>query len=224
MLLHLHAVVGRQELQALQAATRDARFSDGKLSAGTVAQRVKQNVEIEQQAETLPYLQKIIVGSLYAHAQFRSAVLPHKISAPLFARYSMGMAYGEHIDDPVMGASAARYRADVAITVFLSEPADYSGGELIIRTPFGDQHAKLPAGDAVIYPASSVHRVAPVTEGTRLVAVAWAQSLVRDAHKRELLYELDCARDKLQQTAPDALETTQVQHAYSNLVRMWSEV
>jgi PKHD-type hydroxylase len=134
------------------------------------------------------------------------------------------MQYGDHIDDPVMGGQGGQFRADIAVTIFLNATSDYEGGELIINTTFGEQKVKLEAGDAVLYPASSLHRVAPVTQGERLVTVIWLQSMIRDPARRELLYELDQARNKLLQNNPDATETKQVDHAYTNLVRMWSEV
>ena len=134
------------------------------------------------------------------------------------------MAYGDHLDDPTMGAGGVMYRSDIAITVFLNAPAEYDGGELIIRTPGGDQAVKSAAGDAVLYPASSIHQVSPVTRGERLVAVTWVQSLVRDPARRELLFGLNAAREKLPQSAPGAPETEQVNAAYLNLIRMWSDI
>ena len=116
------------------------------------------------------------------------------------------------------------YRTDVSVTIFLNNPDEYQGGELVIQTAFGEQQVKLPAGDAVLYPSSSVHRVAEVTEGERLVAVSWIQSLVRDPDKRALLHELNQARETLLHEKPDADETRQVNHSYINLVRMWSEI
>ncbi len=133
------------------------------------------------------------------------------------------MAYGDHVDDPVMGPGP-RYRSDIAITVFLSDPESYDGGELVIRTSFGDRAVKLAAGEAIMYPASSQHHVAEVTRGERLVAVTWVQSLVRDPVKRELLYELNLAREKLLRELPDAEETARVNTAYVNLVRMWADL
>ena len=133
------------------------------------------------------------------------------------------MSYGDHVDDPVMGQGEL-YRSDLSVTVFLSDPGDYDGGELVIETAFGEQRVKLAAGDAVLYPSSSVHRVAEVTRGERLVAVSWIQSLVRDPDKRALLHELNQARETLLRKQPDAAETRQVNHSYINLVRMWSEI
>jgi PKHD-type hydroxylase len=154
---------------------------------------------------------------------YRSAALPLHVATPFYARYTTGMAYGAHIDDPVMG-EGDRYRSDVSITVFLNPPEAYDGGELVIATSFGEREVKLPAGHAVLYPSSSRHRVAEVTRGERLVAVTWVQSLVRDPARRELLHELNRARERLLRHSPDAPETAQVDSAYVNLVRMWSEL
>jgi PKHD-type hydroxylase len=155
---------------------------------------------------------------------YRNGALPLRAATPTYARYAPGMAYGEHLDDPIMGAEGLPYRSDVAVTLFLTAPEDYDGGELVVRLPFGEQRVKLPAGDAVLYPAGSIHRVSPVTRGERLVAVTWVQSVVRDPARRELLYGLNAAREALLARAPRAEETAQVNAAYLNLVRMWSEL
>ncbi|HFD15072.1 MAG TPA: Fe2+-dependent dioxygenase, partial [Rhodospirillales bacterium] len=150
--------------------------------------------------------------------------LPHRVAVPFYARYRPGMAYGEHVDDPVMGPPGGRYRSDVSITVFLNAPEEYDGGELVIETTYGPRAVKLPAGHAVLYPSSSRHRVAEVTRGERLVAVTWVQSLVRDPARREVLFELDRARRALIEADPAAEPARRVQAAYANLVRMWAEV
>ncbi|MCB1738661.1 MAG: Fe2+-dependent dioxygenase, partial [Gammaproteobacteria bacterium] len=142
---------------------------------------------------------------------------------PIIARYTPGMAYGEHIDDPIMG-TGQKFRTDISMTVFLNAPEAYDGGDLIAETPFGRQTVKLPAGDAVIYPSGSLHQVGEVTAGERLVAVAWIQSMIRDPQRRQLLYELNQAREKLLVIAPGNSETRQIDHTYINLVRMWAEV
>jgi PKHD-type hydroxylase len=145
-------------------------------------------------------------------------------ATPLYIRYQAGMEYGDHLDDPIMGGGGVMYRSDVAVTVFLNAPGEYDGGELVIRGATGEQRIKLPAGDAVLYPAGTIHHVAPVTRGERLVAVTWVQSVVRDPAKRELLYGLNLAREKLLASAPGAEETAQVNAAYMNLIRMWSDL
>ena len=134
------------------------------------------------------------------------------------------MAYGDHVDDPVMGHEGAMYRSDISITVFLNEPENYDGGELVIHTSFGSNEVKLAAGDAVMYPSSTLHHVRAVATGERLVAVTWLQSLVRDPARRELLYQLYQAREQLLSSSPDAPETAQVNTAYVNLIRMWGDL
>jgi len=164
------------------------------------------------------------MGSLVQHPVYRGGALPLRVASPLYARYTPGMSYGDHLDDPIMGADGALYRSDVAITVFLNDPDAYDGGELIVRSSFGTNEVKLPAGDAVMYPASSLHQVREVTRGERLVAVTWVQSLVRDPARRELLYQLNQAREKLLRVFPAAEETAQVDNAYMNLIRMWGDI
>lgn len=223
MLLKIPGIIEPSQLVIMQQALKEAPFIDGKLSAGITAKKVKHNLEVDQSTEMAQQLSRILLGNLHHNETFRNAALPLRTATPFFASYGKGMAYGDHIDDPVMGQDI-RFRCDVACTVFFNNPDEYEGGELIIRTSFGDQMVKLPAGDAVLYPASSLHQVSEVTSGTRLVAVTWIQSMVKEPSKRELLYELGLAREKLLCEKPGADETAQVDHSYTNLVRMWSEV
>jgi PKHD-type hydroxylase len=224
MLLTISQVLDTDKLENIRSSLENGRFVDGKLSAGAAAKRVKNNEELQTNLKQREYLDQLVMRSLAEKAEFRSGALPYRVSQPVFARYVPGMNYGDHIDDPVMGGQGGQFRADIAVTLFLNPPNDYQGGELVINTTFGEQKVKLTAGDAVLYPASSVHRVAPVTTGERLVAVIWLQSMIRDPARRELLYALDQARNTLLQTAPQEDTTKQVDHAYTNLVRMWSEV
>lgn len=224
MLLTIPDVIPKPQLQRVCQLLQRGEFRDGKLSAGREAQLVKNNEEMVQAADLYVALNNIVMGCLVQHPVYQQAVLPHRIAAPYYARYTRGMQYGDHIDDPVMGSGPDRYRSDVSTTVFLSGPKDYTGGELVIRSNFGDHAVKLHAGDAVIYPSSSLHHINPVGDGTRLVAVTWAQSLVRDSNQRELLYQLSQAREKLLREKPQAEETAWVSNSYANLVRMWSEV
>ncbi len=224
MFIKLQNVLDQGKLKNISNVLSQASFVDGKLSAGSAAKKVKSNLELDQKSQQAAYLDELVISSLSQNIIFRNATLPHKVSQPFFARYEKGMSYGDHIDDPVMGNLPGRYRTDVAVTIFLSEPDDYEGGELVVNTSFGQTSTKLPAGDAVCYPASSLHHVSEVTKGVRLVAVLWLQSLVRDPAKRELLYELSLAREKMLTKSPDAEETAQIDHTYTNLVRMWSEV
>lgn len=222
MILEIPKVLSHEQLDGIAKILAGATFVDGKLSAGSRAGGVKNNQELDAKHASTGELNEIVMGNLFRHPVFQSAVLPSRLSAAFFARYTQGMAYGDHIDDPIMGV-ANRYRSDVAITVFLTDPDSYEGGELEVRTPFGKQSVRLAAGNAFVYPASSVHRVCEVSRGERLVAVAWAQSLVRDAAKRELLYDLDVARQSLIRVTPKAEVTEKVDTVYANLLRMWAE-
>ncbi len=224
MLLQIPSVLDRSELDVVRRLLAGAAFVDGKLSAGQAAQRVKLNQEVDRRAHELEQLNNLVMGKLVQHPAYRSGALPMRVAAPYYARYAPGMHYGRHVDDPVMGADGAIYRCDVAITIFLSDPAEYDGGELAISTAFGEQQVKLPAGDAVMYPASSLHRVTEVTRGERLVAVTWLQSLVRDPAQRELLHELNSVRERLLANTPETEDTRLINKTYVNLVRMWGDV
>ena len=223
MLVQVPALLDRSQLEVVSQLLSGARFQDGGLSAGHAARGVKNNQELSLSDERLQALNRIVMGRLIAHPTYLNAALPHRVAAPFYARYVPGMFYGEHVDDPVMG-SGDRYRSDISITVFLSDRDAYEGGELVIETAFGERKVKLPAGDAILYPSSSLHRVTEVTRGERLVAVTWVQSLVRDPARRALLYELSLARDALLQKDPEAGETQRVHAAHANLVRMWAEL
>jgi len=223
MLVHVPAVLDQSQLAMVWELLSGARYEDGKASAGLAAKRVKHNQELAVSDERMSALNRIVMGRLVSNPTYLNAALPHRVAAPFYARYAPGMSYGDHVDDPVMG-SGDRYRSDISITVFLSPLDSYDGGELVIQTAFGERRVKLPAGDAILYPSSSVHHVAEVTRGERLVAVTWVQSLVRDPARRELLYDLSLARDKLLENHPETDETRRVHSAYVNLVRMWAEL
>lgn len=223
MLITIPSVLPSDRLQSVCSILKDAPFVNGSLSAGSAAKRVKNNEEVAMNAAQINQLNNIVMGSLVANSQYKSAALPHRIAAPFYARYTEGMEYGDHVDDPVMGA-ADRYRSDVSITIFLSGPEDYEGGELVINTSFGEQKVKLNAGDAVMYPSSSLHHVNPVLSGERLVAVTWVQSMIRSPEQRDMLYQLNTARESLLQKEPESSESKAVDICYANLIRMWSEV
>jgi len=224
MLLQIPAVFDQDKLNNITSMLASSSFADGRRSAGQAAQAVKHNEEMQANAQQTDYLDQLVMTTLAANQTFRDAALPHQVSQPVFARYTTTMRYGDHIDDPIMGGAGGRFRADVAVTIFLNPPETYEGGELIINTSFGENRVKLAAGDVVIYPASSIHRVNEVSHGERLITVCWIQSLVRDPGKRELLYELSLARNTLMKNSPDSPATQQVDHSYVNLVRMWSDV
>ena len=222
MLLIIKDVLNENQLKVTSTLLKNADFVDGKLSAGKEAVKVKNNVELAQQSPLHDQLNQMVMPSLLQHADYQASVFPLKVATPFYARYEKGMEYGFHVDDPVMGPIHSRYRSDVSTTIFLND--DYEGGELLIKTAFGEQTIKLSAGDAVVYPSSSLHKVTEVTKGERLVAVTWAQSMVKDNTQRELLYELGQARETLLVKNPNSDETAKVSNVYANLVRRWSEV
>jgi PKHD-type hydroxylase len=227
VLIHLKNVLGPQELSSVLELLANAEYVDGKLSAGTMASQVKNNQEIANGDPKIDALNNIVMGNLVRHKVYQRAALPLKIASPFYACYQQGMHYGEHIDDPVMGASGVagqRYRSDLALTMFLNRPDEYQGGELSIQTDYGLQLIKYAAGDAVMYPATTRHQVKEVTSGKRLVAVTWIQSMIKDAEQRALLYQLSCAREKLLRKQPDEEHTKQIDLVYVNLVRKWSEL
>ncbi len=224
MLITIDQVLTEADINQCNSWIVEADWVSGSNSAGAQAARVKLNNEMNQSCVSWKSINNLVVKRLYEHPKFQSSVLPSRLSAAFVSRYKQNMAYGPHIDDPVTGPAGRQYRSDVAITVFLTKPDTCEGGELCVHTNFGPVDIKLDAGSAVVYPASSVHEVKPVTSGQRLACVLWAQSMVRDPQQREILATLDDARRALQLATPDALVTTSVDHAYMNLVRMWAEV
>ena len=224
MLISIPNILDKERLDFISQLLAKSNFADGTLSAGLAAKRVKNNEELAANEQHMQQLNNLVMGSLVQHDEFKAAAIPFRVAAPYYARYTKGMAYGDHVDDPIMGDTGQQYRSDISTTVFLNEPSDYEGGELVITTSFGEQKIKLAAGSAIVYPSSSLHHVAEVTSGTRLVAVTWAQSMVRDPAKRELLYQLNQARESLLKSRPDDVETKQVDVSYVNLFRMWSEL
>ncbi|MFV1982390.1 MAG: Fe2+-dependent dioxygenase [Thiohalomonadales bacterium] len=224
MLLQIPNLLSQQQLTAVQNILSSAKFIDGKLSAGKMAETVKQNQEIATTDPVLEQLNNIVMNTLVKHPIYIAATLPKKIATPFYAKYTNGMAYGDHIDDPIMGTMGQTYRTDISITIFLNSPTNYDGGELVINNEFGQQQVKLNAGDAVLYPSSSIHHINPVTQGERLVAVTWVQSLVRSAEQRSLLYELGKSRDQLLAENLNTELTKRVNNSYANLLRMWAEL
>ena len=224
MLISLSGVLGPDDLQRVRELLASAPFVDGRASAGGDARRVKDNEEVDPSDQRVAALNRLVLLPLYRHPVFQAAALPRRLSGAFFARYQPGMQYGSHVDDPVMGPEGGRYRSDVSVTVFLNPAHSYEGGELVIETEYGEQRVKLEAGDAVIYPSSSLHRVDPVSRGERLVAVAWAESMVREPERRRLLLDLYQIEEELRGIDPDAPITRNAGRARANLMRMWADV
>lgn len=224
MLVTIPKVLNQEDISVIADLMATANFHQGSASAGSEAKRVKNNHEMFISDVEMQRLNNLLMGKLIKNPTYIATAFASKIAAPHYAKYSTGMSYGNHVDDPVMGPPNQRYRSDISITVFLNEPDAYDGGELIMNTSFGEQKIKLKAGDAVLYPSSSTHRVAEVTRGERLVAVTWLQSTVRDPAQREILYNLSQAREALMQSSPESKELELLSNGYVNLLRMWSDI
>jgi PKHD-type hydroxylase len=222
MLVKIPDLLSPLQLESLCSVLRQNQFVDGKLSAGKNARLEKNNQELAASKDDYAALNNVVMTALVRHPTYLQAAMPAKICAPIYARYTTGMAYGGHIDDPIMGPVDSRYRSDISISVFLNGPEEYDGGELCIETPAGSIEIKLPAGHAVLYPSTSYHSVNEVTSGERLVAVCWVQSYIRRADQREILVQLDQVRESL---AADVNSPAyqQINLAYANLFRMWAE-
>ncbi|MGH7462417.1 MAG: Fe2+-dependent dioxygenase [Longimicrobiales bacterium] len=198
---------------------------DGRVTAGYQGAPVKFNQQIDEASEVAAACQHIIVSALERHPLFISAVLPNSIYPPMFNRYGEGMKFGSHVDGSVRISprDGRKLRTDVSATLFLSNPDDYDGGELQIEDTYGRHSVKLAAGDMVVYPASSLHQVTPITRGVRTACFFWVQSLIRDDTQRALLHDMDTAIQRLNQTNADEVARRTLIGCYHNLVRQWSE-
>ena len=223
MIVCMARVLAAEELARIAAHLRQASFVDGKLTAGWHARQVKENRQLAP-GPAAEAVGRIVREALLRHEVFRSAALPLKLRPILFSRTEPGMGYGTHVDDAVMGRDEAAMRSDISVTVFLSDPSGYDGGELILEGAGGESGYKLEAGAAIAYPSTSLHRVSPVTAGRREVAVTWAQSMVRSAERREILFDLDTARRALFKAAGKSAEFDLIAKSYANLLRQWAEL
>ncbi|HYC45319.1 MAG TPA: Fe2+-dependent dioxygenase [Burkholderiales bacterium] len=225
MLIAIPDVLPGDGLERCRAALATADWIDGRATAGYQGEKVKDNVQLPEGSALARELGDLILAGLERNALFISAVLPARVYPPLFSRYTPGQRFGEHIDNAVrlVPGTGMRIRTDVSATLFLNDPGDYDGGELLVEDTYGVHTVKLPAGHMIVYPASSLHRVSPVTRGARLASFFWAQSMVRDDAQRTLLFDLDTAVQRLSRPGADARALVQLTGCYHNLLRMWSE-
>jgi len=212
-------VLPADEVKTVRAALERARFVDGRETAGFAARTVKNNRQAEGSDRSLETIRKLVAKRIFDNEVFGLAVRPKAFSPLLFSRYEKGMHYGSHVDDALMGGM----RTDVSFTLFLSDPKDYEGGELVIESASGEEPFKPPAGSLVIYPSTTLHRVSDVMRGARLAAVGWARSFIRDAARRELLFDLDTARRQMFAREGKSAEFDLVSKSFANLMRMWAE-
>jgi PKHD-type hydroxylase len=224
MLLHIPEVLGAGQVLRMRQALVDAEWTDGRQTVGPQGAQVKRNLQLPEASPLRQELGQVVLAALARHPLYHASVLPLRTLPPRFNRYEGGGQYGFHIDGAIMASGdGPPIRSDVSCTLFLSEPDDYDGGELIVSDTYGEHEIKLPAGDAIIYPSSSLHRVMPVTRGTRYASFFWAQSLVRDDHSRRLLLEMDAAIQKLTEADADAKAVLQLTGVYHNLLRRWAD-
>lgn len=220
MILCIGDVLDRDALADLRGTVASGVFVDGVLSSGWASRLVKNNEQLGA-GPALAAAQDKVIAALKASPVFTGAVLPRRFAPPLFARYEPGMEFGTHMDNPLMGPD--HMRADISVTIFLVEPETYDGGELVMETTGGEAAYKLAAGSAIVYPTTVLHRVEPVTRGRREVAVTWAQSLVRRADEREILFDLDRVARSIFERDGKSEEFELINKSSANLKRLWVE-
>lgn len=226
MLLSIPDVLTVEQVRYCRTALDAADWVDGRVTAGYQGSKVKNNLQLPENSPVSRELGELILASLECNPLFISAVLPAQVYPPLFNRYDGGQHFGDHIDNAVrlIPATGRKLRTDVSATLFLADPNEYEGGELLIEDSYGLHSIKLPAGHLIIYPATSLHRVNPVTSGARLASFFWIQSMIRDDGQRTLLFDLDCAIQRLNQTGADDRALVQLTGSYHNLLRMWADI
>jgi PKHD-type hydroxylase len=228
MLVHVPALLNGEQLEFFRGRldADDAPWTDGRVTAGHQGVHVKQNQQIAEGSALALELGDRVLAALERHPLFISSTLPNRVYPPMFNRYQGGMHFGSHVDGSVrlIPGNGMKFRTDVSATLFLAPPESYDGGELLIEDTYGTQSVKLAAGDMVVYPASSRHRVTAVTRGARLACFFWVQSMVRDDGQRALLFDLDNAIQRLTATNADESARVHLTGCYHNLLRMWSEV
>ena len=225
MLLHIPEVFTKAEVKALRATLDGGPWADGNMTSGHQSAMAKRNTQLPEDSAEAEEVSALVVQALNANPMFVAAALPHTIFPPLFNRYEGGGEFGVHVDNAIRQRGDVRIRSDLSATLFLSEPEDYDGGELIIEELYGSQSVKLPAGDLVLYPSKSLHRVTPVTRGARVSSFMWLQSLIRDDADRETLFRLDVATQRVAtEKGPKDQAVIELTGVYHNLLRRWAEV
>tara|TARA_Y100000815_G_scaffold258801_1_gene268567 strand:+ start:309 stop:986 length:678 start_codon:yes stop_codon:yes gene_type:complete len=224
MLLHIPRILDAAQVAEIRQRLDASDWTDGRETVGPQGAQVKRNHQLADASPLKAELGQIILGALERSPLFFAAALPLRILPPRFNRYTGGGQYGFHVDGSVMRlADGSHLRSDVSCTVFLNDPDEYDGGELIIADTYGEHEVTLPAGDALVYPSSSLHRVAPVTQGARIASFFWIQSMVRDDSQRRMLFEMDTSIQKLIADGADNQATLQLTGVYHNLLRRWAE-
>ena len=226
MLLHIPEVLTAEQVAHCRRVLEGAEWVDGRVTAGHQSGRAKDNTQLPEQHPAARELGDLILAALERSQLFMAAALPLKVFPPLFNRYEGGQSFGSHVDNAVRQVTGTphRVRTDLSATLFLASPDEYDGGELLVEDTYGVHSVKLDAGHLILYPASSLHNVRPVTRGARLAAFFWVQSMVRDDGERTLLFDLDTAVQRLAVDAPEHPSAVQLTSVYHNLLRRWADV
>jgi PKHD-type hydroxylase len=225
MLIPIADLLSAQQIKEAREILDSADWVDGRVTAGHQSARVKDNVQLPETSEAAQTLREIVLRALAQSPLFISAALPLEVFPPLFNRYSGGQSFGTHVDNAIrqITGSGRRIRTDLSATLFFADPEEYEGGELVVEDTYGAQSIKLPAGQMVLYPATSLHHVRPVTRGARLASFFWIQSMVRDDGRRTILFDLDVAIQRLNADYPNHPSAVQLTGVYHNLLRQWAE-
>jgi PKHD-type hydroxylase len=225
MMVHIPHVLTAEQVTHCRGVFAQASWEDGRSTAGHQSAQVKKNLQLPESSPAARALGDLVLGALERSPLFISAVLPQRVFPPLFNRYEPEMTFGSHVDNAIrpIAGTPLRLRTDISATLFLSDPASYDGGELVVEDTYGSHSVKLPAGDLIVYPSSSLHHVTPITRGVRLASFFWVQSMIRDVSKRALLFDLDTAIMQLTQEVPQSPSLVMLTGVYHNLLRQWAE-
>jgi PKHD-type hydroxylase len=226
MMIHIPEVLTPEQVKRCRAVMEKGAWIDGRATAGHQSAQVKHNLQLPEDSPEARELGAMAVEAVARSNLFMSAVLPKQVFPPLFNRYDAGMTFGAHVDNAIRGhaASSTRIRTDTSATLFISAPEDYDGGELVVEDTYGRHTVKLPAGDMIVYPATSLHHVTPITRGSRIASFFWTQSMIRDEAQRALLFDLDMSIVRLSGDHPDHKSVVSLTAVYHNLLRQWAEL
>mgnify|MGYP000096558763 FL=1 len=226
MILHIPNVLNQNQVKECRELLNKADWIDGKLTAGSQAVNVKSNLQLAENNPLLKYLRDLITQALKTNPLFVSAALPNHIISPFVNRYENSGAYGNHVDNSILYDTTVgkNFRTDVSSSLFFTDPDEYEGGEMVIEDTFGTHEVKLPAGDLILYPSTSLHRVEPVTKGVRMVSFMWTQSMIRSAWKRNILFELDNTIQSLRAKYGETQEAVNLSIHYHKLIQEWAEL
>jgi PKHD-type hydroxylase len=225
MLLTIPDLLTTEQVAASRRILAEAEWLDGRVTAGHQSARAKDNMQLPESSPAAKELGEMILAALGQNAMFISAALPRRVFPPLFNRYAGGQSFGTHVDNAIrqVGSTGHRIRTDISATLFLADPGEYDGGELVVEDTYGAHSVKLPAGQMILYPATSLHHVRPVTRGARVASFFWVESMVRDDGERTLLFDLDTAIQRLNFDHPNHPSAVQMTGVYHNLLRRWAE-